>query len=411
MITVIFFYFFLLVFWLENVLGVHISTIKGISLLNIALYLMLIAWAINIVRKKKIFNPNKLNKYLIILFCVVAASIPVKYLLNEVPHESLFQELIYLKGWLNPVLLFFILYNTLDNERHCRLALGGLLVFFTITVLSTIGESTGILHIGKLKIVQESRSAGFAEPNQYAAYLVLFLPLLFSGALFSTGIRKLLSIMLIFLAIISLIITGSRGGIISLVFACVVYCYVFASKKLIKLRTILIVILIGLPLLGGTGFLLSPQNVREKFLERFNPTHTSNADELTSGRITLWTNSLKLFFKSPVFGHGQNTIHALMKKYFSTAGNSHNDYLLYMVHFGIVGLIIFLLILWTLFRQTWLFSEHSVDNYFVILSLSYFSGLAGFSLAMFGVNIIQPLYFLWAYSAIILRSGNINVTG
>ncbi len=410
MLTVIFFYFFLLVFWLENVMGLKISNIHGLSLLNIALYALLVVWAINIIKKRKIFNSGKLNGYLIILFFIVAFSIPVKYILNELPHDSLTQELIYLKAWLNPVILFFVLYNTLDNDKNCKLILNGLIFFFIVTVISTIGEATGIIQIGKLKIVQESRSAGFAEPNQYAAYLVLFLPLFFSITLFSSGWKKIYSITIICLACISILITGSRGGIISLIFTIITYLYIFTSQKLLRIKKLLLIFIIGIPVLGTSAFFLTPANVRHNVIERFNPNMTSNTYKFTSGRTVLWKNSFELFLESPFWGHGQETIIPLMKKKFPIWGNSHNDYLLYLVEYGIIGLAAFLLILFSLFKESWINSLFCNDKWIQILSLSYFAGLSGFALAMFGVNIIKPRFLFWAYSAVILRLGHLHYT-
>lgn len=408
MIAVVFFWFFLFSFWAENVLGFKLTSMLGLSLQNISFFLLFLAWAMLSIRAGRFFRPSRVNTYLVLLGLVIVASIPIKLVLNEVPNVSLFDELVNLKGWLDSVLPFVVLYNTLDKEKHCRLALVGLLVFFAVTVLSTIGVTAGFLSLGTLKVVQEGRSAGFAEPNQYAAYIVLFIPLLFSGVLFPDARKRRLSLVGLFLALLSLLATGSRGGMIALFFTACVYGLVFSAKKLVKPRTFILALFLAAPILGVSAFFVAPDNVRETVVERFDPTKAEDSYELTSGRTTLWKHGLQLFLESPLYGHGQATFIPLMKENFHVWGNSHNDYLLYLVHYGVIGLGLFLMVLWSLFRESWSLVESSSDKGVRILALSYVSGLAGFAIAMFGVNVIQPMMLFWAYSAVILRYGRLS---
>ena len=403
MITVILFYFFLFTFWLENVFGFSLSPIKGLSLLNVSYYLLLFNWGASALRKRVLFEPNSVNKYLSILACVIVTSIPIKLGLREVDNISLMGELLNLKGWLNPILLFFILYNTLDKEHHCSLALLGLILFMGVVSISTIAAQAGLVHLPGTKVMA-GRAAGFAEPNQLAACLVLFLPILASGVLFGDGKRKkLFSLILILLLLIALVITGSRGGIIALGCCILVYFWIFSRKRLLRFSSLLFTVFLAFPLLMVSVFVLTPETVRESVATRFDPSTAANASELTSGRTTLWVNGFQLFLQSPLYGHGMATFVPLMKKNFPIWANSHNDYLLYLVHHGIVGLGLFLLVLGSLFHQSWQITNRAEDRATSILALSYFSGLAGFAVAMFGVNIIQPLYLFWAYSAIVLK--------
>lgn len=406
MITLVLFYIFLLVFWLENVFGFSLSVVIGLSLLNIVYYLLLLNWGMVALSKRTLFTPNKVNKYLFLLACVVIASIPIKMGLREVDN-SLLEELFHLKGWLNPILLFFILYNTLDEQRHCRLALQGLIVFIGVAAISTIAAQAGLLHLAGTKIM-DGRAAGFSEPNQLAACLVLFLPALVSGSLFADGKKKALPSIFVFLTLISLLITGSRGGILALIFSGVVYFWVFSRKKLIRFSSLILIIFLASPLLAVSAFVAIPEDVRQSITTRFDVSTSESVSEITSGRTILWKNAFQLFLQSPLYGHGQATMIPLMKKNFPVWANSHNDYLLYLVHHGIIGLTLFLMVLGSLFHQSWQLGERAESRAIVVLALSYFSGLAGFAFAMFGVNIMQPLFLFWAYSAIVLRTGSLS---
>lgn len=408
MLTVLLFYSFLFTFWLEVVLGFRLTQVTGLSLHNAIFYLFFLAWAINVIRKREIFEPNRVNKYIFLLFAAVCVSIPVKFLLNEVPDIGFFKEIVSLKDWVDPILLFFILYNTINDEKSSRWIMAGLIVFLVVTMISSIGVSTGLFHIGKLKITHGARSEGFVEPNQYAAYLALFSPVLFSGALFAdTKKRQILFIFFIFLAFVSLLITGSRGGAISFVSATCVYLFIFSRSGLIRLGVLTLTLAVVVPIIGVSAFILAPKNVRNLVTERFNPTKAKSADQYTSGRLTLWSEGIKLFYERPIFGHGQATFIPLMKKNFRIWGNSHNDYLLYLVQYGVIGFVLFVMVLLSLFRESMHIANSTSNEELKILSLSYFAGLSGYAVAMLGVNIIQPRFFLWAYTATVFKYGRI----
>jgi len=405
---VVLFYIFLFVFWLENVVGFQLTHTKGLSLLNLVLYMMLVLWLFQVIRKRRIIERCKVNKYIFVLSFVVLLSIPIKLLLKELPNLSLYNELTNLKGWLNPILLFFIIYNLTDDRKAASRIVQALTLFFVGTIITTLGVSLDIFHLGKLRIVQGTRTAGFAEPNQYAAYLVLFLPLLYSKTIFLKGLgKRFLFFLMACGGLVSLFITGSRGGFLSLLFSIGVYIALLLKKRLADLRTVVVTALIVIPILVSTAFLITPKQTRSSVESRFNISHFKSLDDLTSGRFTLWQGGVKLFFKRPILGHGIASYVPLMKKYFLIGGNSHNDYLLYLVHYGMIGLLCFLLVLWSIYSEVTKYAYEVADKEFRLLGLSYIAGFAGYAFAMLGVNIIQPRYFFWIYTAVTMKWGKL----
>jgi O-antigen ligase len=167
------------------------------------------------------------------------------------------------------------------------------------------------------------------------------------------------------------------------------------------------VLLVGIPVLGASAYFFAPSHVKEIVVNRFDISKVRDRDELTSGRNILWANGFQLFLESPLFGHGLATFIPLMKKNFHVYGNSHNDYLLYLVHYGVIGLGLFLMVLWSIFRESMHIVRHTSDAELRILSLSYFAGLSGYAVAMFGVNVIQPQFLFWVYTAVLLKYGRL----
>ena len=81
--NIIIIYFLLFTFWAENSLGFSsIANVKGISLPNLGLYLLLLVWAFSIGFRKKVLEWNSVNTYIILFIFFVILSIPYKMLLE-----------------------------------------------------------------------------------------------------------------------------------------------------------------------------------------------------------------------------------------------------------------------------------------------------------------------------------------
>jgi len=93
---IILIYFLLFTFYIDQVRGAvgFSHMLKGLSLFNLNLYLLLIVWLLAIVQRRKIFMPNNINKLLILMGLVVLMSIFVKILRGEIPDISIMNEII-----------------------------------------------------------------------------------------------------------------------------------------------------------------------------------------------------------------------------------------------------------------------------------------------------------------------------
>ncbi len=401
-------YFAIFTFWAEKVLHFRLSQVEGLSLNNLGLYLLVIVWAFTVMKRRRIFDPNNINLYLILMIIVVVASIPVKMLLGEIPQINLWQEIVYAKSWTNPLIIFFLLFNIIDNERTCKCAIVGLVFLLLATVSTMLLHTFGIVEFGLIRDVQPGRSAGFAEANQYATYLVLFVPLLLSFFLFQKGmVVKAISGIFVMITLAGLVITGSRGGIASLVVALTIYFLILGREKKISSGALLLMA-VGVVVIGAISYILVPSQYQETVRGRFDPGKAEDIHEYTAGRTILWRNGLTLFMESPLFGHGQNTFIPLTNKRFRVRGNSHNDYLLHLVHFGLIGLGLFVIILSKVFKQAWCQLQTTTDAWKRRLYASYLAGFCGYAFAMLGVNVITPRYIFWFYTAIIYKYGQLE---
>lgn len=407
--TILLVNFFLFVFWAEQTLGFSLTQIKGASLSNFAVYLFLFAWAFRIAFQRKFFDSNNVNKYLILMILTALVSIPLKIWYDEVPNRGVLGEIIYWKDWADPYILFFILFNIIDDEKSCKGVLFGLILFLFVTALTTPLISLGVIY-RKLPEFYYGRAAGFAEPNQYASFLVLFIPLVLTYFLFTKYLITKMAIgILLAVSFIALVTTGSRGGALSFLLSMTVYLLLMRRENILSINSIILVFM-TLTILGLSSFFLAPSTVKEHVMSRFDPTESETMDEISGahGRIRFWRNGIRFFMERPILGHGQGTFYHLNKERFGTPGAPHNHYLMQLVHFGIVGLGIYIMIFTKVFLNVWNHSKATNNLWRRKLFISYIAGFLGYTFSMLAVDLSQPRYLFWIYTAVIYKYGRLD---
>lgn len=403
---------FLVAFWVEKALHFKATETVGLSFSNLALCLLVAGWLLAVIRKRMIFPYSNINKPLIALIVVFGASLPIKQALGEVPIISVAEEIGSLKNWITPLLLFFLLLNVINKESTCNKILLGLLGIVVLTALSTILSSFGLISLNRDYVLsQRGRSFGFAEPNQYAAFLLLFLPLLLTvSQLVKNSAVRILALGSSCLTVIGLITTGSRSGIIVFVLSIFFYLRLLGKGRVVGIKKMMVVF--GLLLLvGAIGFAFAPQHVRDYTMMKFDPSYVQTAerhgmgkvDYYTSGRTLIWPKGFLLFLNSPLFGHGLDTFIPLMNKRFRIPANSHNDYLLYLVNFGLIGFALLSVVIVRILKHFFHHLRMATDPWSKQIYVSYVAGFVAYILAMFNVNLIIPPLFLWIYTATVYK--------
>ena len=386
-------------------MGFRLTNIVGLSFFNLIIYIFLFLWAFSVIKNRKIVEPHKVNKYLLLMVLIMLVAIPIKILGGEIPNISISNELIYVKSWANPILLFFVLFNIVDDEKTCKRALLGLIALLVITVLSQLLGAFGIIEYGaaRFAIDGDSRVSGLGDVNDYASFLVLFIPLLLSSFLFKRGAAiKSAAAILLFLSFSGLIITGSRGGALSFLFSMLIYFLLLYREKIVNLRKIILLCMM-LTVVSGVVFLILPSKVTDAVTTRFDPAQSEDLRKFTSGRTLIWSCGLRLFMESPIFGHGNSSFLPLVEKKFSVRAVAHNQYLSYIVHYGILGLAILLMIYFILFQYVWNQIQATRNIWNKQLYISYIAGFCGYLFSLLSINGGISCYPFWIYVAIMCK--------
>ena len=398
---IILIYSVLFTFFINEVVG-HLDIFRGLSLFNLNIYLLLFAWAWKVAQTREIYESNNVNKYMILLIIVVLVSISVKMLRGEMPDLSIMHELILFKSWLNPMLLFFILYNIIDDEKTCNQILLGLYCLFLALILNQFAAIFGLTAYKAGYIAKTGRAGGFSAPGTYAITLVLFFPFVLSGArslLYKrSNLFKIGCIVLVFLTLVAIVCAGSRNGVVSFFVSMLVYLMILKREKIMGFIPIIFLI-ITMIVIGVTAFAVTPSSVKEIVIERFVPgdSYATDINEYTSGRIGLYKSGLKFFAERPLLGHGQS--------FFS----AHNEYLRYLVEYGIVGLVVYLLIFFKIFQNIWHSLKTTTSAWRKQLYISYIAGFLGYMTGLSATNAGPSIVIFWIYTTTILKYAQLDM--
>jgi len=355
--------------------------------------------------------PNNINKLLILMGLVVLMSIFVKIFRGEIPNISIMDEVLGFKAWLNPVLLFFILFNIIDDEKICDQALLGLYFLFVALILTQLSATFGITDYADRSMAKHGRAGGFGAAGEYAITLVLFFPFVLSGSFLykKSNLFKIGGIVLVFLTLVGLINAGSRNGAVAFLCSMLVYLLILKRKKIMGLLPIVFMI-IAMIVVAATAFVVSPSSVKTVVIERFDPTTSEDVRSYTSGRTELWKNGWKLFIDSPLIGHGRNSFIILSRlRGYRYCGAPHNEYLRYLAEHGLIGFIAFFLIFFKIFQNIWQSLETTTNPWGKQLYISYIAGLCGYMVGMFATNTGPSLFIFWIYTAVIYKYAQLDM--
>ena len=412
-------YLVLFNFWLEASLHFELEKLfglsMGMSLKNIGLYLLLLSSVFAFKSQKSFFFKNNVNFYIILLSFVILISILIEIIFyNENSEfEVLKSQIVFFKNFINPWIFFILLSIIIKSKKTCKNALLGIMLLVFFTAMTGIIEQNTTLNFGAQNHIKayEGRYFAFGEASQYAAFLVLTLPLVFSYSIYNRSVKKKILYSIIFLAgFIGLISTVSRGGYIGFIFATFVFIIISLKQRVITIYKVTTIFAIILPVfIFGTYITLSydvKEAIKRKVVGQMSTKYSESIWEkekpiyevYTSGRTQRWIKAINLFFESPILGKGNYTVKNVLRF------DPHNDYLNILIKYGLVGFLVYVMIyasiLTKIIKKLKNYNDEE-DKKFIYIA--YISGFIGYMVCMFGIQLVEPRYIFWIYTAIIIK--------
>ncbi len=265
----------------------------------------------------------------------------------------------------------------IDSPVRLRLVVRTIVIFgFALAILGLIQSYTSPNKVYWIRELPQAAPFGpFINRHHFAGYMEMTLALTL-GLLFSGAVEREKRPLYIFAAAmmgVALVMTNSRGGIISLVaeifFLALLTGFgrrrgLEAVDKSTRVRdslvragaasVLVLALFVGVVLLGG-----------ESALSRF--VGTVDAADPTTGRAHFWSTSLKIIQDHPVAGVGLGAFSLAYTRYDTRNGlfrleQAHNDYLQVLTDAGVIGLLLGLFFVAALFRMS-LQRRESADTF------------------------------------------------
>jgi len=372
------FFILLLAVIIEVIYSPQLGVARGINIKNIGIYAVAIVVMATEVATKNI-NKKRIPglRMLSFLFIYLCISIGINVMLNR-SDITLFEQVKLLKNrFVEPVILYVLTILLIDDIKSAKSFLKiVVLVFTAINILSLVEITTHIpIFFTEEKLSQSMHPgvyagrfvSGFGNPNQMAYLLCSLLPFMYFYYKYDQNkLVRMIFMTSIFFSCASILMAGSRGGLLTLLVVIVSVALVFKDYKPAMVILSFSFIFVALSLLFNNELLQSAFNrVALSFGEKA---------DISSGRISIWSTLFAVFsdsFTHIFFGTGFETISGILYKKTHTYLPAHDLHLQVLVELGLLGLTLWLLML----RSVCRFLQGFNRSLFRSLTLIFFSVL------------------------------------
>ncbi len=317
-------------------------------------------------------------------------------LVIDYEHYDFIASGIQLKSGLIDYYIFFLVFLFgVQTPEDAMKVIKGLVLGAVFANVITVLDAFGVVSLG-FRIREDGRTAGaIGESNQYAAFIVLFLPATIAAAVSSRGFQRLFWLGSAMVAAMTLVMTASRGGFVGLAMCCAVGAYLY--RHLISYSRIAgwvfaaLILLVLVVTFSPYGNLLA---------ERMMGTGSIDASTASSGRSDIWTTALAAMVAHPltfITGFGWD-VYSSMPFQFAT----HNHYLNLWFNLGLLGLACGTYLLFSGIGRARRASLQAAPPYRGQL-IAFVLGGVGVATAVFFVDLHQPWYYFWMYAGVVMR--------
>ncbi len=367
---------------------------------TIAAFVILLIWGFHILIYRDFYIPKSKQLFYFFGFVFITTFSSFWYW-----DESSFLYIDLLKVFI----LYFLIVNLTKTKKHIFILIGTLLGLGLISSIYAIYQhirGIGMIYTGEGII----RVTGFSDnPNDLALSMLLLIPLAFSLFIKSKNIfLRMFAVLMVILFILTIVFTYSRAIFLALSVVLILSIWKFIGKGKVLISLLCIFLIIA------TILLLLPQRYWQRIASITNLSAPS-----IEGRIDGDIVGFKMMLKHPFLGVG---IGRWFYEYWPIAFESpliktkvstvpHNIFIEVGSQTGIIGLVIFILFIFYVFKDIRIAYHNFVntkDYLLTIFSQSLEIGLIGFIIAGMFLAALH-LKFLWVMVGLILALRNIAI--
>ena len=273
-----------------------------------------------------------------------------------------------------PFIVFFSVRTFITQKGHTRLLIAFLVVGFLIPIVF----STYNIVLGKSIYVVEwhnklARYSGSFSGPHTLSYIMLFFSFLYCILnhvyRFKKSFNRYLIVIFLLLSVFCLYKSGTRTAMIGFILFWFIYLWGTNKKEFF-----VVLVISALTAIIFSGHIYSIIFKKEEI----------DFNTATSGRVTLIENNIDLFFQSnltqQLFGRGLGHEHQFL---------FHNDYITLLLSLGVIGLLLYLIILFYLFFDIFLYNDKKTKYLFGAILISVAAMNFGSNAVIFRVELSQ----------------------
>ncbi len=319
----------------------------------------------------------RINKALVIVFLLLLSSF-VSAILGLDFYKSFWSSFERMEGVVGNIYIFLYLFLLIQFFREKK---DWFQAFRVIIIAGFLASAYAIIQrFGILPVFQSgvSRAAGTLGN---AAFLAGYMLLSFGLSLYhyfreTNKSFKAFTLVSSLLFIFTLFLTATRGAILGVLIAFVWFLLVYAifgNKVKMKRYSIIILLLF---IFASFLFYFYRDNFKDSNIEIVKRIATISIQDATvKNRLMVWQMVISEFKNYPLFGIGLENFNVIYNKHFTPKINenwfdrTHNIYLDNLIQNGIIGLILYLLILFYLFILLWKKRKENFNLFLIFSSL------------------------------------------
>lgn len=236
--------------------------------------------------------------------------------------------------FLKLIVLFLIVVYTVDTKEKLNIFMGVFVLLMAREAFFSFRDYYGGGYIVRMGIKRAVGRGSFGSgANSLAATLVFTIPFAYAFfRIYKNMFIRLAALGTIGLCLLMTVNTGSRGGLLALVAALGVT--IWYSKH--RVPAALLVVFMAV-----VGWFALPQQYQDRYLTLFD--EDKSVDDISTGRVEIWENGLRMFAANPVLGIGAGaflTANASGDYGEAMSMNPHSIYVQLLATVGIVGFLV-----------------------------------------------------------------------
>jgi O-antigen ligase len=326
------FYFILLLlaYMIQGVLPLKLQFGYGLNIQNLVAYLVLIALLMSDFSTRKVIGKKIPGIWLILISATyVVINIVLSQFASQFHYPLIEHVAQFKRSFLDPVALYVMAFLLADSKDDAFRFL--IIIVVSFALLNAFNLIVLFVHPTQLSL-QYNRFEGFGNANKTAYLLCFMMPFAYYFyRMLTKNMAKLFFLVLISLTVVTVALSGSRGGLLALSLILLFMVFIFRDYK------ILLAFILMLPVVV---FVLWDNNFFQETLSRLSQFSYKSLEDASSNRFDIWRNIIQTIFSSPIY--------FLMGTGFDTAivvgrgANAHNMYLKTALELGLFGFLLFI---------------------------------------------------------------------